>query len=611
MQEAGGKRQDAGGRGQEAGCRRQGAKGRMQEAGGKRQDAGGKGQEAGCRRQGAKGRMQEAGGKRQDAGGKGQEAGCRRQGARGRMQEARGKRQDAGGRGQEARGRRQGARGKRQEAIGILLLASCLLYSLFNFFFNLEAESFYYDEVVYSLSGLEYLQGNFARNWEHPFLGKYIIGLSLRLLGKSDFSARLPSALFGFLTGVVIYIFAKEVTNRWCGLAAVCLWSTSPIVLWVSRRAILDAPFVFFFTLSWYLFWRFFQTENTVHGLLGGISLGLAIATKLLGAILVPILFLYLVFPGIRDRGFLRPAVFSKLVLALTVAVLIFLLTYAPVLDRLGSIFRAMSEHWQWEQRVGHREVVNGVIYDKQPWWTYLYWYWRGYPPYLLNYSPGVLVLLGLAMGLALLRGDNIDLYFLLSFLLPFCYLSFYLSYKMFRYADIFEPPLVMSAASFLSAVGSLLEKWKERKAAYWAVVLFLTAILIFAMVHSTWAIQAEKENRYKAVARYLSPRMRGDEIVFVWGYTNVMNWYLGEGYKIVGGFNSNGFNEQYYDADYIVVDPLMVSKWPDDPLKAYLEDNKVTYVEQDVGGFQLYTRKSVQSYTRRFVDKLTNVRIY
>ncbi len=44
------------------------------------------------------------------------------------------------------------------------------------------------------------------------------------------------------------------------------------------------------------------------------------------------------------------------------------------------------------------------------------------------------------------------------------------------------------------------------------------------------------------------------------------------------------------------MVDPLMVSKWPDDPLGAYLEDNKATYTEEAVGGFQLYTRRSVGS---------------
>ena len=477
------------------------------------------------------------------------------------------------------------------------LILTTFAYSFCNFFFNLEAESFYYDEVVYSTSGLEYLQGDFTRNWEHPFLGKYLMGLSLRLFGRSDFSARLPSALFGFLTGIVIYFFANKVTNPWCGLAAVCLWSTSPIVLWASRRAILDAPFVFFFTLSWYLFWRFFQTKSTGHALLGGIMLGLAAATKIVGVILVPILFLYLVFPGISrlnsagpglsnpgpERGRqprvarnplraildpLRPAVLSKLILALVIALLIFLLIYAPVLNRLRPIFRVMNEHWKWEQRTGHREVVNGVIYDKQPWWTYLYWYWRGYPAYLLNYTPGVLALLALALGFAVFRGDDIDVFLLLSFILPFSYLSFYLSFKMFRYADIFEPSLAMLAASFISAVGSFLKKRQEKSYAYRVAFIPLAAVLILAMIHSTSDIQAQEENRYKAVAHYLSPRMneKEEEIIFVWGYTNVMSWYMGEDIAITGGFNSNSFNENYLEADYIVVDPLMPSKWPNDP---------------------------------------------
>ncbi len=543
-----------------------------------------------------------------------------------------------------------------------IILAALILiafaYSFCNFFFNLEAESFYYDEVVYSVSGLEYLQGDFTRNWEHPFLGKYLMGLSLRLFGRSDFSARLPSALFGFLTGIVIYFFAKEVTNPWCGLAAVCLWSTSPIVLWVSRRAILDAPFVFFFTLSWYLFWRFFQTKSTSHALLGGITLGLAAAAKLVGVLLVPILFVYLLFPGVRDtaigeglptepppprsgdlrrsklpgvrdKGFLRPAALSKLILALVVALLLFLLTYAPVLDRLGPIFRVMSEHWQWEQRVGHRDVVNGVIYDKQPWWTYLYWYWRGYPSYLLNYTPGVLIVLALALGFAVFRGDDTDVFLLLSFILPFSYLSFYLSFKMFRYADILEPPLAMLAASFIYAVGSFMRRLETRfleplvsKTSTFAgvfgaptdtlkrknlvspgiVFIPLAAVLILAMIHSTWDIQAQEENRYKAVAHYLSPRIEEEEIIFVWGYTNVMGWYLGEDIAITGGFNSNSFGENYLEADYIVVDPLMPSKWPDDPLIVYLEDSQAAYTEDAVGGFELYTKRISESANRRMM---------
>jgi len=133
-------------------------------------------------------------------------------------------------------------------------------------------------------------------------------------------------------------------------------------------------------------------------------------------------------------------------------------------------------------------------------------------------------------------------------------------------------------------------------------VFIPLAAVLILAMIHSTWDIQAQEENRYKAVAHYLSPRIEEEEIIFVWGYTNVMGWYLGEDIAITGGFNSNSFGENYLEADYIVVDPLMPSKWPDDPLIVYLEDSQAAYTEDAVGGFELYTKRISESANRRMM---------
>ena len=115
-------------------------------------------------------------------------------------------------------------------------------------------------------------------------------------------------------------------------------------------------------------------------------------------------------------------------------------------------------------------------------------------------------------------------------------------------------------------------------------------------MIHSTWDIQAQEENRYKATAHHISSRIKEEETIFVWGYTNVMVWYMGEGNEIVGGFNSSGFNGDYTKADYIVVDPLMPSKWPDDPLRVYLEDNEAVYTEDTVGGFELYARRLAEN---------------
>jgi len=251
-----------------------------------------------------------------------------------------------------------------------------------------------------------------------------------------------------------------------------------------------------------------------------------------------------------------------------------------------------MNEHWSWEQRHGHREVINNVIYDKQPWWTYVYWYWRGYPPYLPSYSPGVLALLGLGICFAFLPRGKLDLFLLLSLLLPFGYLSFYLTFKMFRYAAIFEPPLPILAVSFISSMSTCFKKRKGQGYVRWAFVLIIAGAILYSMIRTSSGIYLQQENRYKAVANYLLPRMKGHETVFVWGYTSAMRWYLGDGVEIEGGFNSSRFEGDYREADYIVVDPLMPSKWPDDPLNAYLQSSKAAYNEQAIGGFSLYIRR-------------------
>ncbi len=471
----------------------------------------------------------------------------------------------------------------------VLLVSVVVIYSLFNFFYKLDAESFYTDEVTYSLAGMEYLEGDFARNWEHPFLGKYLIGLSLKLFGKSDFSARLPGALFGFLAGVVLFLFAKELTNFRYGLLAFALWSTSPIILWVSRRAILDAFLIFFFTSSLYMFWRFFEREKASDALLGGLSLGLALACKVTAAILVPILAMYLALLSIKDKRVPKPALWGKLAIALLLALVVFFLVYMPVLNDLRPVLQTMNQHWSREQTYGHRAIIGNVIYDKQPWWTYLYWYWQGYPPYLPAYSRGLLVLLGGAMCFALFRRKRDDVFLLISFLAPFGYLSFYLSYKMFRYAGIFEPSLVILACSFTFSASSYLKS--RKRYVYLALVGLLAVTIIHPMIVASWRTLGQEENEYKAVANYLAPRIEKDKAILVWGYTDAMEWYLEDKAKIVGGYTTNHF-EGHYDADYFVVDPRMSSRWPDDPLNTYLQENREAYSQHHIGGLELYVRK-------------------
>ena len=110
-------------------------------------------------------------------------------------------------------------------------------------------------------------------------------------------------------------------------------------------------------------------------------------------------------------------------------------------------------------------------------------------------------------------------------------------------------------------------------------------------MIVASWRTLGQEENEYKAVANYLAPRIEKDKAILVWGYTDAMEWYLEDKAKIVGGYTTNHF-EGDYEADYFVVDPRMSSRWPDDPLNTYLQENREAYSQHHIGGLELYVRK-------------------
>jgi asparagine N-glycosylation enzyme membrane subunit Stt3 len=199
----------------------------------------------------------------------------------------------------------------------------------------------------------------------------------------------------------------------------------------------------------------------------------------------------------------------------------------------------------------------------------------------------GLLLLLGAGLCFALVRREKIDLFLLLAFLLPFAYLSLYLSFKMYRYAIVFEPPLILMVCSFISSAISYLRRGRGylRLAAF-----LLLLILLHPMVLTAWRTFYQEVTEYKAVAHFLKPRLREGDTIFVWGYTDVMEWYLGSGPTIVGGYTTTGLQDDY-EANYLVVDPRMSSRWRDDPLIGFLEANRTVYEERAIGGLKLYER--------------------
>ena len=149
-----------------------------------------------------------------------------------------------------------------------LLLGALVLFGLAFRAAGLGAEGFSEDELNKLHAVEDYREnGLTSANGEHPMLMKAILTLSLAaadfwnslppatahpeaLRVSPEAALRFPSALFGALTAVLIYLIAAELFGAEVALVAAALWAFDPTAIGMNRIAKEDSFFVFFFLLA-------------------------------------------------------------------------------------------------------------------------------------------------------------------------------------------------------------------------------------------------------------------------------------------------------------------------------------------------------------------------
>ena len=120
-------------------------------------------------------------------------------------------------------------------ALRAVVLVAVLLLAAYTAFFRLGFEDWHTDEPIYRKAGLAYVQeGDFSINQEHPFLAKYILGVTQAVSGSSEAGVvRIPAAAASLLTGLVLFAFGRRAAGYWVGVLALALWTISPLT-WLS-----------------------------------------------------------------------------------------------------------------------------------------------------------------------------------------------------------------------------------------------------------------------------------------------------------------------------------------------------------------------------------------
>jgi hypothetical protein len=122
----------------------------------------------------------------------------------------------------------------------------------------------------------------------HPWVQYYATATSFLVFGENTFSARLPSALAGWLTILLVYAFVWRTTaNRWAAFCAAALLFLSVPFLLYSRQC---RNYSLNMLFTCWLFWIFFEMKSARRCALFAVAAILLFHTHPIGLVVVGVL---------------------------------------------------------------------------------------------------------------------------------------------------------------------------------------------------------------------------------------------------------------------------------------------------------------------------------
>lgn len=191
----------------------------------------------------------------------------------------------------------------------VLLLIPAVL-----FLYNLDAFPFYIvDEARNAEAAREMLERsdflvptyNYELRTDKPPLHYWIFILGYKLLGVSELSSRIGSAIIGLATVLLVYLFTVKVLNRKIALISASLLPTCLYSFLIFRMAVPDPYLVFFSTLALFSFYLGIVNNTYKYILIFYVSIGLAVLTKGPVGFILPF---GVAFTFIFFRGMLTPS---------------------------------------------------------------------------------------------------------------------------------------------------------------------------------------------------------------------------------------------------------------------------------------------------------------
>lgn len=198
-----------------------------------------------------------------------------------------------------------------------LVLIFILFLTLPLFFYKLGQSSLAsFDEAWYAEISRNILKSNNLLNlffngkpyYDHPPLGFYLEAITFKIFGVSEFWAKFPQALSGFLSLIVTYFLGKELFGRVIGFASAIGLSSTFWFVYRARSGNLDILLTLLFLLTFLFAFKSSKEKNYLIPF--AVSLSCLFLTKtLVPFTIVPSLAIIFWKNKLRVKDFIKPGI--------------------------------------------------------------------------------------------------------------------------------------------------------------------------------------------------------------------------------------------------------------------------------------------------------------
>ena len=255
----------------------------------------------------------------------------------------------------------------------ILPISIITIFSLIIRIWHLNLPKGYiFDEVYYAKDANSLIQHGVELNEQggadfivHPPLGKWLIGIGIKIFGNNEFGWRIIPALVGTACVILIYLIAQRLFNSiFLSSTAAVLMALDGLALVMSRVALLDIFLIFFILLAFY-----FTLTNNLW--LSGVAIGLAGASKWSGFFVIPLI----IALTINWKNFQLSILLRRLVQFILTPLGVYFITWSGwILNsngwgrQLGGNLFSSLRKYHIEILGFHRDLAEKHAYNANPW---------------------------------------------------------------------------------------------------------------------------------------------------------------------------------------------------------------------------------------------------